>query len=190
MNNGDSHSRLAKSYAQMNAGKYNEARVSFERLANEGERQAIFYLAWMDEKGFGDAIDEARAAERYRYLCEAGDQLAFYYFAAMKLRQGDAAGALALFMRAADSGNPSGAYWASAIHSGHGGYPLNAEMARKYLIRAAELGHVFAQRDLARGRMQAPTGIGARLTGTIEYVFAKVKGFAMIVRYVSDFRVR
>ncbi len=66
-----------------------------------------------------------------------------YHAASLKFRRRDIAGALELYVRAAEAGHPSAAYWASAIYDGEGDYARDPERATYYLVKAAECGHVF-----------------------------------------------
>lgn len=186
----DNHARLQSAYADMSAGRYAEAREALERLVQEGERRASLYLGWMYEQGLGVPVNENQAATHYELLAHANDPEGSYYAASLKLKRGDAAGALAGFVLAAAAGNPSAAYWASAIYSGEKGFPVDVTKATAYLTKAASLGHVFAQRDLAKQRVRESKSMLAKAEAMLSYIGAKLKGLAMIVRNTHDPRVR
>jgi TPR repeat protein len=186
----DNHARLLKAYADMNAGRYAEAKAALERLLKDGERQASLYLGWMYEQGLGVPVNEDQAANHYETLSREKDPDGSYYAASLRLKRGDAAGALAGFLLAAEAGNPSAAYWASAIYSGQKGFPVDAAKATAYLTKAASLGHVFAQRDLAKQRLRESKGMPAKAGAMLSYVGAKLRGLAMITKGTHDPRVR
>jgi TPR repeat protein len=186
----DSHKRFLGAYEQMNAGRYIEARAAFEQLLSEGEQRALIYLGWMDEQGLGGTADELRAAARYKVFSDQGDPVACYYLASLKLKQADVQGALPLFLLAANAGHPSAAYWASAIYDGEYGEGADCIKAATYLARAAELGHIFAQRDLAAKRMRESSSFISRAKGAIDYVGAKLRGLVLIIRDANDPRIR
>ena len=182
--------RLSQAYADMQGGREEKAREAFERLAREGDLQAEFYLAWMDENGWAGPKDETCAAERYRVLADNGNDLASYHLASLRFRQGDAERALPYFLRASNSGNASATYWASAIYGGAGGFPANLELEHSYLVRASKLGHMFARRDLARQRMQNAKGLSQWILAAFAYWYVKAAGMVFVARNVNDLRVR
>lgn len=190
MTEADRHARLAGAHAAMSRGDHTNARQAFEQLVSEGDKQALLYLAWMDERGMGAPADVERAGARYAELAKAGDPLGAYYLASLKLRAGDAATALELFKVSAEAGNSSGAYWVSAIYGGEGHFPKNTELEERYLLRAAELGHVFAQRDIARRMIGRASNPFQKAVRNFLYQIAKLRGFALIALNANDFRVR
>ena len=133
----DNQSRLRAAHADMTAGRYGEARAAFEQLESEGEQQALLYLGWMHEQGLGGPVDAAQALACYRTLCGTGDSVACYHAASLEFRHGNSAQALDLFLRAADAGHPSAAYWAAALYGGEGGHARDPERETHYLHQAA-----------------------------------------------------
>jgi TPR repeat protein len=186
----DNHARLLNAYADMNAGRYAEAKEALERLLKDGERRAALYLGWMYERGLGVPVNENHAANHFEMLARENDPEGSYYAASLRLKRGDAAGALAGFVLAAEAGNASAAYWASAIYGGEKGFPVDAAKAAAYLTKAASLGHVFAQRDLAKQRLRESKSMPAKTEAMLSYIGAKLKGLAMIAKNTHDPRVR
>lgn len=186
----DNHARVLAAYGDMTAGRYDIARRKLEELASSGEHKALLYLGWMHEQGLGAPADEQRAAACYQALCDSGDAVGCYYSASLKFRRGNIAEALELYVRAADAGHPSAAYWASVIYSGEGGHAADEERALYYLARAAEHGHAFARRDLARQRMRQPGPIHSRALAALQYLGALFKGLVVVVKDADDPRVR
>ena len=186
----DNYARLLAAHAEMSAGRYGAARAALEQLVSVGEHQALLYLGWMHERGLGSPVDEARAAACYQTVCDTGDQWGCYHAAYLKFRRRDIAGALELYVRAAEAGHPSAAYWASAIYDGEGGYACDPERATYYLVKAAECGHVFARRDLAKQRMRQPGRIRCRAFAALQYSWEVLKGFPIIAKDADDPRVR
>lgn len=186
----NNHARILKAYADMNAGKYTEAKAALERLLKEGDQQASLYLGWIYEQGLGVPVNEDQAARHYEMLAREKDPDGSYYAASLKLKHGDAVGALTGFLLAAEAGNPSAAYWASAIYSGEKGFPADADKAAMYLAKAASLGHVFAQRDLARQRLGESKSMPTKAGALLSYIGAKIRGMALIAKNTHDLRVR
>jgi TPR repeat protein len=184
------HKRLMAAYADMNAGRYDAARAALESLVSEGETRAILYLGWMYERGLGIAVDEQKAADCYRSLCARNDPDACYYAASLMFRRGNTPGALESYVRAADMGHPSAAYWASAILGGEGGLPPDPHQSAKYLKLAAGRGHMFARRDLAKQQVHAGRGLWNKVLASVKYLSAVLHGFALIAKNADDPRVR
>lgn len=182
--------RLTAAYDDMTAGRYAAAHAAFAALAAGGELLGHTYLGWMYERGLGVAVDENRARDLYRLACDGGEPIACYYGASLKYRRGDAAGALEMFVRAADVGHASAAYWAYVICRGGRGFPADPVRASEYLRLAASRGHVFAQRDWAKLQIRAQSSLLAKASALLQYARALVKGVAIAMRNADDSRVR
>jgi TPR repeat protein len=190
MQHSDNYNRLLGAYDDMSAGRYDVAHEKFEQLASVGEEKALLYLGWMYEQGLGCSVDEKQADVYYKKLCDMGDDSACYHSASLKFRHNDIPGALALFERAAESGHPSAAYWASAIYSGEGGYIQDSERATYYLEIAANLGHAFAKRDIAKKRVHEADQVYSKVIAVFQYLWCLLKGIAVIGKDADDLRVR
>lgn len=182
--------RLQAACADLGVGKYERASRELEELARLGESQALLQIGWMHEQGLGRRQNAEEALRCYEALAEMGNRDASYYVASLRFRQGDAVGALPHFLRAAEAGNPSAAYWAAAIYGGEKGFPVDAAKEALLLDRAAELGHLFAQRDLARRRMSRANGVREKLRAFADWMRIKGRGLRQIVLDVEDLRVR
>jgi uncharacterized protein len=141
---------LRQAYEDMDAGKYAEAKKMLEHLLNEDELKAALHLGWMYFEGLGVPADIDKASYYYELVAQTGDADGHYHAAHLKRLRKDISGALAGFEYAAERGNPSAAYWASAIYQGDYDFIPDPEKARMYLGKAAELGHMFAKLDLAK----------------------------------------
>lgn len=172
-------------------GDYARARTIFELLESEHLGRGHLYLGWMCDQGLGGPEDAAKAEHHYRCVVEAGELDGKYYLAASLQRRGEIQSAAALYEEAADSGQVSAAYWAYSLYSNELSHTVEAqEKAQKYLVKACELGHLFAQRDFA---LQVATGAGnfrQRLLARLRSLACKVKGIILILKNFEDLRVR
>jgi TPR repeat protein len=184
------HKRLMAAYADMSAGRFDAARATLASLVSEGETRALLYLGWMHERGLGNAVDEQKAADCYSTLCAQNDPDACYYAASLMFRRGDIPGALESYVRAADMGHPSAAYWASAIFDGDGGLQPDPQQSAKYLKLAAESGHMFARRDLAKQQVRTGRGLWDKILASVKYMSALLRGLALLAKNADDPRVR
>lgn len=184
------NARLMSAYADLNAGRHDEARAALDALAAAGEQRAFLYLGWIHERGLGTNIDEARAAACYLQLCDEGDADACFYAGSLNFRRRRMAEALNLYVRAAKAGHPSAAYWASAIYGGEGNTVVQPALADEYLRLAAANGHVFAKRDLAKQLMTETRSPFGKISAATKYASAILRGIALLARNADDPRVR
>lgn len=105
------------------------------------------------------------------------------------MNHGDRLEGTNLLQKEADAGNPSAAYWLYALSSELED-PEAQAIAERSLVRAADLGHVYARRDLARRRMKVSRDFGSKLGALIDYWRAGASAIALMIKDVNDRRVR
>ncbi|KQV53625.1 hypothetical protein ASD07_03450 [Duganella sp. Root336D2] len=182
---------IEKAYMAFETGDYVSARAIFECLENEHGGRAHLYLGWMFERGLGGCEDLTKAEYHFRCLAEVGDLDGKYYLATALQRRGEVQSAAALFGEAADLGHVSAAFWAYALYNKELSHIVGAqEKAQKYLIKASELGHIFAQRDLALQVATSGKNFWQRFLARLRYWVSKVNGFVLILKNSEDLRIR
>jgi TPR repeat protein len=171
--------------------EFSTARVAFERALAEGEGHDVsVHLGWLLEQGLGGDKDEDRARSLYRQALDREPaSLAAYYLGLLEMKSGNRREGAELLQRAADSGNPSAAYWLYAFTSEASDSESTA-LAERSLLRAAELGHVYALRDIALRQVVSSKSLGAKAAALASVWKVKAVGMAMTIRNVDDFRVR
>ncbi|OGB26145.1 MAG: hypothetical protein A3I66_23735 [Burkholderiales bacterium RIFCSPLOWO2_02_FULL_57_36] len=185
----DQNDELNKAYDAFEAGDYVRAKELFERLVQKNSR-AHLYLGWMYDQGLGVGEDLKQAQYHYQCLSNTNDADGKYYLASLFQKKGDLAHAASLYEESAELDHVSAAYWAYALRS-EGSAPLvNKDKADFYLKKAAALGHIFAQRDLARQEMKSGAGISRRTIARFRYFLFKLKGLILILKNSQDMRVR
>jgi TPR repeat protein len=183
-------SATAAGFDALTKNEYAAARAAFERAQSEGGGEdALIHLGWLLEQGLGGPVDVPRAEGLYRKALQDAPGLASYHLGLLLMKENRREEGSELLGRAAKLGNPSAAYWLYALSS-DAADARSMELAEKNLLRAAELGHVYARRDIARRRIRASKGIGRRLIALLGYWRVKTVGIALTIRNVNDWRVR
>jgi predicted Zn-dependent protease len=147
-------------------------------------------FGWLLEQGLGGERDIPRAIGLYREALAvepAGHVTAFYLGLAL-MNHGDRREGAKLLQKEADAGNPSAAYWLYALSS-EAHDPESKALSDMSLLRAAELGHAYAIRDLARRRVNSSRGLN-KLNALFACWKAKARAMALTIRNVNDPRVR
>ena len=121
----------------------------------------------------------------YRLAMPTQPALSNYYLGRTFKEMGNSENALPHLEAAAALGNPSAAYWAHAIYSDAG----QTGEAQKFLLLAGELGHVYAQRDLARSSLSNASSIGAWMASLYKYFKVKATGVVLVLKNAEDPRV-
>jgi TPR repeat protein len=181
---------IAAGFDALTKNEYPAARAAFERALSEGGGdEALIHLGWLLEQGLGGQADVSRAKSLYRQALEKEPGLAAYHLGLLLMKEGHREEGSELLDRAAQLGNPSAAYWLYAFSS-DAADPQSAALAEKSLLRAAELGHIYARRDIERRRIRTSRGLAGKLSALLAYWKTKVVGIALTIRNVNDWRVR
>jgi TPR repeat protein len=184
-------SDIAAGFAALAKNEYSTARAAFEHaLSKGGGDDALVHLGGLLEQGLGGEKDVTRAIKLYRQALETGAaDLAAYHLGLLLMKQEDRREGRKLLQRSADSGNPSAAYWLYAYCSESNDIDSLA-LADQSLLRAAELGHAYALRDIAGRRMRTSQDLGARIAARVAYWKAKAVGILLTIRNAHDWRIR
>lgn len=165
---------------------YARARELLELAKQSGGLGAgSLQLGWLCERGLGGPPDIKRAMDLYEIARSHDVALGSYHLGSLLMRQGQSDRAMQLMAESATEGNASAAYWAYVLNQAS-----DARRANQFLVQAAELGHAFAQRDLARQEMRGAATLTGWASALWRYWRAKARGASMAVRDVNDPRVR
>lgn len=127
-----------------------KARQWYEKAAKQGQIDAIFNLAVVNDKGLGIRRNAARAARLYRQAALRGDLQAQANLAVMLL-DGDGikkniSAGLRWLRRAAQRGDARAQYNLGQAYLHGEGVQKNITYAKRWLSKAAKAGHAKAQR--------------------------------------------
>ena len=167
---------------------YERARTLLQGLSNDKEAQ--LWLAYLYQEGLGGTADLDKARETYQPLADADEPQGLYYLASLFLNTRQLTEAMRYFEKSAKLRHVSGAYWAAALHDGYSGYPKDPQKHLFFLGQAANLGHIFALRDMARLDMRNARNVAAWGKAFIRYFNAKSRGLFFAVRDPQDLRLR
>lgn len=179
---------LARAMDALTRKDFVEARTILASIPENLE--ANIQLAYLLQQGLGGAVDNLRATHLYEAAISLGDNRSYYYLGSIYLAEKQLTKAVKQFELAAKEKNPSGAYWASALHDGYLGHPVDQSMASQYRKLASDLGHIFAQRDEMKIQMKQGSTWSGRLKGFVGYVRVKFKGALLAIRDPQSLQLR
>ena len=177
-------------YELMVSGRHGQAYGRFVELACTGDGWAALYAGWMHHQGLGRAVDCGAAEQSYKQALEFGVPDAAYYLGTLYREQQRYSQALEYFDRAARSDNPSAAYWAYRMLARGEGVPQDDAKAAEYLKRAAQLGHVYAARDLARRTLRSRPGFVECVKALCAWIANGFRAARLAGRDPNDYRIR
>lgn len=176
-----------EAFELLQKGDYVLARSIFERLSLD---DAKIQLAYMYQMGLGGSVDFEKSEEIYLDLMGKGRVDIAYDLAALYLRVDNTKNALHYFEVSSSTGNPSASYWVSQLYSGYKGSVENEVFYLKYLAKAAEEGHLFAKRDLARLKYKSAKSFFDFVKYRFEHIKTKLICGLTVLRDLNDLRVR
>jgi len=177
-------------YDLLEAGRYDEAYAQFSKLADAGDGWASMYLGWMMEKGLGRQVDAAKAERFYLNAYEHGVSEAQYYLGCLYRSLKRYRDAFHHLEQAASRGHPSAAYWAYVMCSDGEGISHDGDKAAQLLRKAADLGHVFAKRDLAKRMARGKLGLGKIPLGVFSLIANAFSTARIASSNLEDVRLR
>ena len=180
----------SNAYDLLEAGKYDEAAPRFAELAAAGDGSANLHLGWMAHKGMGCQPDLAKAEQFYLRAYGQGVPEAGYYLGTLYRSMNRARDAVRYLEEAASKGNPSAAYWAYVMYHDGEGVPRDEQKATQLLQRAADLGHIFARRDLAKRMIRGKLGIGRIPSGFYNLIANVFQSARLASSNTEDMRLR
>lgn len=132
-----------------NQKAYEKALGMFEKLAKEGCETAILHMGWMFQEGLGvrQEMDQARSC--YEKAAHSGSPIAYFYLGVVHEKMGKLEEALRAYTKSSDQDYLPATYRVGKMYAEGAGTQINYQKAQEYLRRAADKGHVFAQRSLA-----------------------------------------
>jgi TPR repeat protein len=180
----------SSAYELLDAGKYDEAARRFGELAAAGDASANLHLGWMAQKGLGSQADLAKAEQLYLRAHAQGASDAAYYLGTLYRSMNRARDALRYLEEAASKGHPSATYWAYVMYQDGEGISRDEDRAARLLQRAAELGHIFARRDLAKRMILGKLGIGKIPSGLYSFIANVFQSARLASSNPEDVRLR
>lgn len=141
-----------KASALYEAGKYDEALEQYRALAERGSTQAQIFVGWMYQHGRGVAMNREEARRWYEKAAGARSPEGIFYLGKLCFIEQHYADAKRHFEDATAKNYSPAVYRLGRMYELGTGVPLDKHKAFKYFERAAQMGHLFAERAIA-GRM-------------------------------------
>lgn len=172
-----------RAWRALEAKKYEEAARLYRPLADSGSVHALIGLGWIHQNGFIGRPDQEKAIQLWEEAARLGSGLAKHYLGRAWKDKGDLAKARALFVDGAEQGHkPCMSMAGKMMVRGLGG-PVETEAGVAWLVRAAEDGHVFAERELLRLDIQNSRSLLRRI-----WLYGRLvlRGFVLAPRMARD----
>lgn len=163
----------------MNAGSYEESARLFEPLAKRGSELALINLGWMHHKGHLGASNLDKAISYYERAVNGGSAQAKHYLGRALMEKGDLQRARAVFIKGADQRHVPCMFMAGKMLVRGQGGETDTQAGTTLLVRAAENGDVFAQRELLQLEMRNAPTFSRRIIAVwkiIRFAFANASG--------------
>lgn len=158
---------LNEAYDMYERKQYSDAIDRFHSLLARGSVFAALYLGYMYHRGLGVVADLSKAREFYFKAAQAGSSEGQYYVAALHHQNNELNEAFYWYTKAAEQSHVSAMYWIYSMYT-HGEIaPVDKTKAQKYLVEAAKLGHLYAQRARASQLLHGAEGLRGFFTGLV-----------------------
>jgi hypothetical protein len=143
----------------LNGGRLKEAFNLALRLSTAGDGVAQMKLGWMYQVGKGVARDLEQAKVWYRAALQTQSPRAEFYLGTVFWNDSVFPEAISWFEKAASHGFGPAMYQLARMYRHGVGVSPDQRLAVKYVREAAQAGHIFAQRDLAREMVKGQHGL-------------------------------
>lgn len=159
------------------AGLYFEAIKLCQPLAESGDLESRSLLGWVYLKG-GPSIRKNldRASSWLAPAAKLGHPSSAYLLGIVCYESGDFSDARQWFEVAARGGYSAGCYQLAKMYQNGFGTEKDTHRANMLYRRAAEMGHLFARREVAANDFRAATGITDKMRAWILLVWAILSG--------------
>lgn len=186
----DENSRLEAAFQALEAGEYETALRLYSGLAENGSTRAQLALGWMFHVGKGISSDLDQAQKWYWRAADAGSAEAFYYLGVLKSKQREYGNAVAYFERAASENYMPAVYALGLVYDFGAGVAADKTKALQYYRRAAQMGHLFAQRVVGGAMMRGRLGLVQIPRGIALFTRAVIRAFLLAFRDPYSERLR
>lgn len=160
------------------AGEYGKALAAYISSAKLGSVQSKVMVGWMLEQGFGTSPDLPEAERWYRDAALMNYAFAQFKLAKLCARCDRRAEAIAWYEKAAGNNFSPAIFRLGWMLDVGKGVTIDKQRAMQLYLKAATLGHVFAERQLGLmlvrgygGALRVPSGIRRVLNSFLRGVF-------------------
>ena len=174
------------------ARQHRDALAAYVALAAEdpGNADVLLQIGSMYHKGEGTGQQAQEAEQWIQKAVALGSPAAEYYLAAIRSQQGRHTESVELLERATARGYTPAMYHLGVMYALGHSVPLDRHKAHDLFGRAAERGHVLAQRQYALSLMRGERGVTKIPVGLLMMVRALVNSVRFYVADPSDERIQ
>jgi uncharacterized protein len=161
--------------------RYEDALKKYRVLAELGNITAQLRLGWMYHAGQGVERNLTEAQKWYEKAATTESPQAQFYLGTLYRAKGEYQQAFEWLKRSASQGYSPAMYFLGQLYCVGEGVELNRAKAFQYFEQAADKGHLFAQRNIAREMIKGRRGIMRIPMGFILLVRVLCKGIKVTV---------
>jgi len=174
----------------MKAARYDEAVQLLCPLAERGSEYALLCLGWIYETGAAGTSDEEAARALFERAAAGGSGPACFDLGRLLLRRGEEVQARSAFETGAERGDmASMAQLGKLMVEGRGG-PSDVTSGTAWLEKAAEQGHIFAQRTLLDLEARNASSVADKLAIKMKIAALVKRGATEMLRDPHSDRLR
>lgn len=159
---------LAEEY--YNNEEYEEAFRRYKILADKGSVDSQVFLGWMCQNGLGVQKDFDKAFTWYENAAKLGSSEGQFYLAKSYARHSEFTKAKDWYSKAAEKNYSPAIYRLGWIYDTGRGVTVDKEKAFLCYKKAADLGHIFAKKQLAILLIKGHRGFYSRLYGVLIFI--------------------
>lgn len=174
--------RARRAFENLTGHDVARALRELEALSGEGYAPAQVLLGWAHEVGRGVPVDTEEALRCYRAAGDVGDPLGQYYAGMLLLRLGQNRSAIAWLEAAAAQKYAPALYRLGGLCEAGLLPDCDASMSDRFMLEAAELGHVYAQRWRALRGLKCGDGWRGFLGGLCWFARAPALLYRLLAR--------
>ncbi len=178
-----------RAWRAFEADNYEEAARLYEPLAARGSETALLNLGWMYNNGHLGPPDREKAMSLWEEAAKGGSATAKHFLGVAWKQKGDLQRARALFIEGAELGHKACMSKAGKMLVRGEGGEADSQAGVAWLVRAADSGQIFAQRELMRLEIQNSRSLLGRLWLYCKVIWNTLASIPRFIRnpYSDDF---
>jgi TPR repeat protein len=167
--------------------QFDKAFAAYSELARRGYKNCQIFVGWMHYEGKGTPRNEEAALTWFKKAADSGSAEGMFYCARLLDKLGKYESAASYLRSAGAQGYAPALCRLGRMRLVGRGIAQDTEEAYKLLERAAELGNVFAKRELAVRMLKTSKNVLLRVFGAIGFLWCVVEGmFIALVNSRSE----
>lgn len=159
-------------------------------LGKGGHGDSQVFLGWMIQNGIGTQVDPTGASLWFKRAALLGSIQGAFYYGRYLTTQGQHKDALKWYRIAADKGDVSSIFRVGYSLVRGKGIETDIPLGYKYLLKAADSGHIFSLREIGILDLKGNRGLIHRVTGFWLLLYAVCSGILISLFNRNSDRLR